>query len=49
MNEPETLNMVSFRLEQSIIDKLKKIQEKQKIKTKTEALRRIINEAFENK
>ena len=49
MNEPELLTMVSFRLEQSIIDKLEKIQEKEKIRTKTEALRRIINEAFEKK
>lgn len=49
MNTPEPLTMVSFRLEQSIIDKLKEFQKKEKIRTKTEALRRIIIEAFENK
>lgn len=41
-NTPEPLQMVSFRLEQSIIDRLEKIREKEKIPTKTEALRRII-------
>lgn len=39
---PEPLQMVSFRLEQSIMDRLEKIREKEKIPTKTEALRRII-------
>lgn len=47
MNEPEPLNMVSFRLEQSILDKLEKIQEKENIRTKTETLRRIIT-SYEN-
>lgn len=42
MNEPEPLTMVSFRLEQSILDKLENIQKNENIRTKTEALRRII-------
>jgi len=42
MNTPEPLTMVSFRLEQSIIDKLENIQKNENIRTKTEALRRII-------
>ena len=40
---PEPLTMVSFRLEQSILDKLEAIQKKENIRTKTEALRRILN------
>ena len=42
MNTPEPLTMVSFRLEKSILDKLENIQKKENIRTKTEALRRII-------
>lgn len=41
-NTPEPLQMVSFRLEQSIMDRLEKIREKENCRTKTEALRRII-------
>lgn len=47
MNTPEPLTMVSFRLEQSILDKLEKIQKNENIRTKTEALRRIIT-TYEN-
>ena len=41
-DKSEPLTMECFWLEQSILDKLESIQKKENIRTKTEALRRII-------